>query len=139
MKSRTRWVVNHPIQFKYLLIVVAATLLPCLIVGSALYWLVFQLMAEQIAFPEAVFANLVPVIQRINTLLILVLPPILALLLWAAIVSSHRFAGPIERLDSELERILKGDHEHRIRMRKNDDLKQIAEKINALLDQKKSR
>ena len=85
-------------------------------------------------FPEAIASNLLPVIDKINGVLIVGIPVALLIVAWLSIAISHRFVGPIERLDADLEKILAGDRGHRVRLRKNDDLKSVAEKINQLLD-----
>ena len=132
MRWRGKWFMKHPIQAKYLLLVLVAMLAPILLIGFCFYTLVFDLLARQMVFPEAIFGNLVPVIERINVLLGVTLPALSLLILWCALVISHRFAGPIERLEADLDRILAGETNHRIRLRKNDDLKGVADRINAL-------
>ena len=132
MRWRGKWFMKHPIQAKYLLLVLVAMLAPILLIGFCFYTLVFDLLARQMVFPEAIFGNLVPVIERINMLLGVTLPALSLLILWCALVISHRFAGPIERLEADLDRILAGETNHRIRLRKNDDLKGVADRINAL-------
>ena len=134
MRLRTRWIMKHPVQAKYLLIVILAMLAPTLVIGFCFYNLVFNLLALQLVFPEAIMANLVPVIERVNMLLAVSLPVLAVLVLWFALIVSHRFAGPIERLERELDRILDGDYSHRIDMRKKDDLKGVGKRINALLN-----
>ena len=133
MRIRAKWLIKHPIQAKYLLLVIVAMLAPTLVIGFCLYHLVFYLLARQIAFPEAILANLVPVLHQVNALLGLLLPVVVLTILIFAIAISHRFGGPIERLESDLDQILEGDTRHRIRMRKKDDLKGVADRINALL------
>lgn len=134
MTTRTRWLTRHPLQMKYILIVLVAMLAPILILGFCFYKLVFYLLAKQMVFPEAITANLLPVIDSINILLLVVLPFVAALVLWFAVAVSHQFVGPIERLESELDKILAGDRKRRIQLREDDDLKAVSEKINALLE-----
>lgn len=134
MRMRVPWIVKHPIQTKYLLIVLVAMLVPTLLIGLCLYHLVFRLLASQIIFPEAIASTVVPVIERVNGVLAVTLPLVLAALTAAAIAISHRFGGPIERLESDLDRILSGDLAHRIQMRPDDDLGGVARRINALAE-----
>ncbi len=134
MNLRVRWILKHPAQAKYLLIVILAMLAPTLVIGVCFYHLVFSLLAQQMAFPEAIMANLAPVIERVNTFLILSLPIVALVILWIAIRISHRFAGPIDRLEEELDAILRGDLQHRVRLRKHDDLSRVGHKINQILD-----
>ena len=132
MALRIKWFMRHPIQAKYLLLVLVAMLAPILLVGFCFYTLVFDLVARQLVFPEAIYGNLVPVVDRVNNLLMLTLPALVFTILWCALVISHRFGGPIERMESDLDQILAGNINHKIRLRKNDDLKGIATRINAL-------
>lgn len=132
MAFRSKWFMKHPIQAKYLLLVLVAMLSPILLIGFCFYTLVFDLLARQLVFPEAIYANLMPVIERVNNLLILTLPVLTLVILWCALVISHRFAGPIERLERDLDLILAGDTHHKVRLRKSDDLKGVADRINAL-------
>ncbi len=108
-------------------------LFPTLLVGYCLYHVVFSMLANQMAFPEAIAANLVPVIERVNGILAIALPALLLMLIWLGLLISHRFAGPVERMEADLDRILAGDLKHRVRVRKTDDLRAIAEKINDLV------
>ncbi len=132
MVWRVKWFMRHPIQAKYLLLVLLAMLAPIVLLGFCFYTLVFELLARQLVFPEAIFANLNPVVDRVNNLLLLALPALVLLILWCALVISHRFAGPIERLEMDLDRILSGEPRHRVRLRKNDDLRGVADRVNAL-------
>ncbi len=133
MVIRAKWFMRHPIQAKYLLIVILAMLAPTLVIGFCLYHVVFYLLAKQIAFPEAIMANVVPVLDKVNALLAISLPIIAVTILIFAVAISHRFGGPIERLEEDLDRILEGDYQHKIYMRKRDDLKGVATRINALV------
>lgn len=60
---------------------------------------------------------------------------IITLLSWRALILSHRIAGPIYRLEKELQNIAKGNFSIRIKFRKKDELKSIAEGINTILDE----
>ena len=132
MAWRIKWFMRHPIQAKYLLLVLVAMLAPIVLIGFCFYTLVFELMARQLVFPEAIYGNLVPVVERVNNLLILTLPVLVFAILWCALIISHRFGGPIERIENDLDRILAGETQHKIRLRKNDDLRGVATRINAL-------
>ncbi len=133
MAFRGKWFMHHPLQAKYLLLVLFSMLAPTILIGYCFYSILFQLMAKQLVFPEAIYANLVPVIGRVNSLLIIALPVLALVILWFALVLSHRFAGPVERIESDLDQMIAGDLKHRVRLRKNDDLRGIAEKINVLV------
>ena len=136
MSRRISWFLRHPAQTKYLLIVVLAMLAPMLIVGFCLYSVVFHLIAREMVFPEAIRQNLIPVVDQVNRLLSVSLPAVALAILVAALAISNRFAGPIERMERELDLVLQGDRTRRIRLRKKDDLKGVADRINRILGER---
>lgn len=138
MRSKTirkRIFTGSPAQFRYLVLLLVSMLVPLVVVGGCLYYLIFMVMADQLGIPESIAVNLFPVIEKINIILLIGMPPIIIIMiLWGAFLS-HRFVGPLERLENELDRIAKSaDYSRRIILRKKDDLKPIADKINKLLD-----
>lgn len=126
--------IKSKVQRRYLRIIELSLLIPTILVGGCLYYLVFSLIAEEIAIPEFVALILFPALKRINIILLIGLP-VAFLLLWTwGMVISHRLAGPIDRLNKELYEIAEGDYKRRIRVRKTDDLKVLEESINRILD-----
>ena len=89
---------------------------------------------ETKGIPEAIVMNLMPVIEKINVLLLASLLPLFGMLIFWGALLSHRFCGPLERVEKGLDRILKGNYSIRFRVRKNDDIQGIVEKLNRILD-----
>ena len=132
---RTRYLTGSRIQLRYLVLLMVSMVVPLVFAGGCLYYLIFTIMAEQLGIPEYIAYNLFPVIKKINLILLVSIPPIFLVLAAWGIILSHRFAGPLERLEKELKRILKhGDYKSRIGLRKNDDIRPIADEINNLID-----
>lgn len=132
---RTKYLTGSRMQMHYLWLLLACMLVPLVVSVGCLYYLIFKMMERQLGIPEYIFYNLVPVVKKINLVLLWVFPPLFILLILWGIMLSHRFAGPLERLERELHRII--DHGHykcRIKVRKQDDLRPIADTINKLLD-----
>ncbi len=74
-------------------------------------------------------------------ILLLILPPLLlndlAIMVVAivvGIVASHRIAGPVYRIASDIERALAGERGVRVSLRRKDALSDLAEKVNALIE-----
>ncbi len=131
---RKRYFIKSGLQARYLRLILLAVALPTFLFAFCLYYLIFYLMAEQLGIPESIAYNITPVLGKINFILLLGLPVIaVALLLWGLLIS-HRIAGPIYRLEKELDKISKGDFSLRIKFRKKDELASIAEGINKVLD-----
>jgi len=130
---RINVVTKNPLQLKYLTLIMISIIIPLVLVGGCLYYLIFQIMAEQLALPEVIAQNLIPVLHKINLFLLIGLPPIVILLfIWGATLT-HRMIGPLERLENDLLKISKGDYFVRLKLRKNDDLKPIAEVLNNII------
>lgn len=72
---------------------------------------------------------------RGNTYVLVVVIVALLLFSWRILVLSHRLAGPMYRLEKDLEDIAKGNFSIRIKFRKKDELKSIADGINRILDE----
>lgn len=120
---------------RYLGLVLACMIIPLVVVTGCLYYLIFKVMEEQLGIPEYIAYNLIPVVNKINFVLLVGIPPLLFLLIMWGVILSHRFAGPLERFEKELNRVIHEGHYHlRLRLRKHDDLKPIAETINKLID-----
>ncbi len=132
---RTKYLTGSRIQLRYLTLLLVSMIVPVIFAVGCLYYLIFTVMAEQIGIPEYIASNLVPVVNKINIILLIGLPPLFLILIAWGIILSHRFAGPMERLEKELRRISEhGEHAHRIKLRKHDDIRPIAEAINTLLE-----
>ncbi|MDO8525955.1 MAG: HAMP domain-containing protein [Candidatus Omnitrophota bacterium] len=132
---RTKYLTGTRIQLHYLLLLMASVIIPLVFSVACLYYLIFKIMAEQLGIPEYIALNLFPVIHKINMILLIGVPPLFVILILWGIVLSHRFAGPIERLEKELKRISHSkDYKARIRVRKGDDIKPVADAINGLLE-----
>jgi len=132
--ARKIWLTRHAIQTKFVLIVVLSMAVPSILLSGCLYFLIFSLLAEQLALPEGIFTVLGPVFKKINIIMVIGLPIVFAVIVVGALKISSRLAGPIERLESDLDEILKGNWEQRLSLRTDDDLTGVAERINRVLD-----
>jgi len=109
-------------------------IIPTVVVGGCLYYLIFTVMAEQLVLPDIIARDLLPVIQRINVVLIIGLPAVFIVLLTWAVILSYRFVAPLERLEEDIERIDEGDYTVRLQINRDHDLAPVAGVINDLVD-----
>lgn len=131
---RNFFMVRNRLELHYLRLLVLSLILPTLLVGGCLYYLIFYLLAEQIGIPEAVVEQLSPVVQKVNIFLMMSIPVLFLILISTGIFLSRRLAGPIERLEKELDGIVTGGlMSRRLKVRKNDELKPMVDSINILL------
>lgn len=71
----------------------------------------------------------------------LILPPLLinnaiitAALVGVAVVYTNRLAGPVYRMSTDIRRVLAGESGIRINLRRGDEMKELAQRVNGLLD-----
>jgi len=76
---------------------------------------------------------------RFNPAVLVICIALVILLSWRVLILSHRLAGPVYRLEKDLQDIAKGNFSIRIKFRKKDELKSIAEGINRILDEMEKR
>ena len=133
-KTRSWCFTKHPLQHKYLGLILLSMLLPLVIVGGCLYYVMFQVMADQLAIPESIAQNLIPVFNKVNSLLLVSIPVIVITLFVSALLLTHRLFGPLARLEEDICKISEGDYSVRINIRKDDDLRPIADVINCIIE-----
>ncbi|MFH0912974.1 MAG: hypothetical protein V1884_01650 [Candidatus Omnitrophota bacterium] len=122
-------------QKRLLFLIFTSAVIPTAIVSAALYYLMFNLLAWQIGIPEAIAYNLIPVVKKLNLIILISLPIVFLFLWFMALELSHRISGPLFRLERELEERIagKGKGQH-INLRPRDELKVLVDKINKLLN-----
>lgn len=125
---------NRSLQSRYLFILILSMIIPTVVVAGCLYYLIFTVMAEQLAFPDVIAQNLLPVVENINVTLMIALPVVFVFLLSWAVILSYRFVAPLERLEEDIKRIDEGDYSVRLQINKDHDLSPIADVINDLVD-----
>ena len=132
---RIKYLTGTRTQMHYLGLLLACMIIPLVVSVGCLYYLIFNMMERQLGIPEYIFYNLMPVIKKINLILLWGVPPLFILLIFWGVILSHRFAGPMERVEKELKRIVEhGDYKKRLKLRRHDDMMPIVEEVNKLLD-----
>lgn len=132
--NRRRKYIGTKLQKKLLILVLAAAIIPTLIVSICLYYLIFNLMAWQLGIPETIAYNLIPVARKVNLIVIIALPITLWIIWLIALELSHRIAGPLYRLEKDLDERISAKKSGPIQVRKKDELRPLAEKIDKLLN-----
>lgn len=125
---------RNKLERHYLRLIALSIILPTLITGGCLYYVIFNLMAEQLGIPEVVAYHLLPVVEKVNLILMVSLPLLFLILFFIGVILSRRLVGPIERLEKELKEVVSGNLSKRLKLRRNDTLKPLVDDINTLLD-----
>lgn len=113
---------------------IISMVVPTVIIGSCLYYFIFKVMAEQIGLPDVIARDLLPVVYRINYMLMVTLPLFFVVMITWAIILSYKFVAPLERLEEDIKSIDEGDYSVRLQVDRDHDLAPIASVINDLVD-----
>jgi len=120
-------------QNKILFLVFASAVIPSAFIAICLYYLIFNTLAWQMVIPEAIAYNLMPALHKVNAIIFISMPLILLLIWLIALEISHRMAGPVYRMEKELDARIKGEKKGPIILRQKDEFKILVEKINKLI------
>ncbi|KPK38297.1 MAG: hypothetical protein AMJ78_10245 [Omnitrophica WOR_2 bacterium SM23_29] len=131
--KRRKKFIGTPLQRNLLIVIFTSAVVPAVIVGVCLYHLIFNTLAWYIGRRAIISYNLTPVLQKI-ILVVLISMPIALLIIWIiALELSHRIAGPLFRIEKELDARIAGETRGPIKLRKKDEFKLLADKINKLI------
>lgn len=126
--------VRHPVQWNYLKLILLSMFAPMLLATVCLYYVVWQTVAYELAIPELIAQVLFPALRRVNQIILIGMPILCGLILFFAIRLSHQLAGPLYRIENDLERMTQtGDFTKPIRIRPRDSLQTLVAKINRVL------
>ncbi len=114
-------------------IVFLASLVPTVMTVIGLFYLIFDITAEQVGIPEVIAYNIVPAAQRVTSILLIVMPIVGLAILTFAYQITHRMIGPFDRIVRELDEHVEGKRQGPLKIRKNDKFFPLVDKINQLL------
>ncbi len=113
---------------KYVLLVFITVLLTSLVVALDVYYVIGK--SVLLHYEEV---NLLPVVKSATTLLALHLSLYLLIVIVCSLFVSHRFAGPIFRLERVSESLANGDLTVSVQFRKGDEFFETAEYMNRMI------
>ena len=130
---RTRYIVRKEFQLKYIGLVLGVVLISSLIAGYTVYYNSWVLLGESLAkvYPQG---RLVAIFRSVNIKLAVNVLFLAMLSIGLSIIASHRIAGPIYRIISFVRGLTSGNYSARLRLRKGDDLQDLADALNELAE-----
>lgn len=129
--KRKKYFVKEVFQLKYTGIILLSILSTVLLAGAMIYYTVFPYLSEKLAnvYPQN---RLVIILAQANVRLLYVVLVLIPLAAWLGIMLSHRIAGPWYKLENILVEMSKGNVSEAIKLRKNDELKSLADALNSV-------
>jgi methyl-accepting chemotaxis protein len=116
-------------RFQYRMIAISLTVVAVgLLIVAAATVLFYLASGGPSGFPEPESFRLVLPALLLNDL------AIMALVIAVGIFTTHRIAGPVYRIKSDIDRVLSGEAGVRVRLRGRDSFPDLAEKVNQLIE-----
>ena len=78
-------------------VIFLAVFAPTVITTVSLFYLIFNITAEQIGIPEAIAYNILPAAQRVTVILLITIPLAAVGILALAHKLTHNIVGPFDR------------------------------------------
>jgi methyl-accepting chemotaxis protein len=129
--KRTQYLVDRGLQLRFTRFVILFVFGSCVLTGLTIFFTTFMLMGERL---EAVYpqGRLVAIFRSVYAwafVSFLVVVPVIA---WMSIKFSHRIAGPLPKIYQALRNIGEGQFEVKLVLRRNDELRELADVINEM-------
>ena len=134
MKNNRKRFFANKFQRKIMGLVFLSAIVPTLIASACLYYLIFNVVANELVFPEAIAYTLIPAAKKVALTMLFCVPVSLVLVFWWAWHVSHKLVGPLGRLQREIDYRIEGKTKAHIAFRKGDYLSGLVAKINSLID-----
>ncbi|PKM92724.1 MAG: hypothetical protein CVU80_01855 [Elusimicrobia bacterium HGW-Elusimicrobia-4] len=122
-------IIKRALQFKYIAVVLIAMVLVALTVGGDVYYTMRK------AIMELDVPDLLPVIEKVNNLMLGKLAVLLVIVFVIAIFVSHKFAGPIFKFERSCDTVAAGDLTYRVYLRSGDELIELRDKFNRMVSE----
>ncbi|MFH1540471.1 MAG: methyl-accepting chemotaxis protein [Elusimicrobiota bacterium] len=127
--KRKTVVIKKALQFKCIIFIIVAMLIVALSIGWDIYYTMMRVIAE------LDIQELYPVMTKISNLMFGKLVILLAIFFIVTIFISHKFAGPIFRLEKSLDIIAGGNLTYRMCLRNGDELIELQDKFNNMVSE----
>lgn len=132
---RRRILIDNRLQMKYLLTIMLAMLAPLAFIMAYIYFIIAAMLSKADPnFAIAFLKNFAFAVKEIMPSLLLTLPFVAIILFCWGLIASFRIAGPMYRLEKELNRVAEGSSPKRIVFRKGDEFQSIADSVNVILE-----
>ena len=131
-RRRVHYLINKEMQLRFTARILFVTVLFALFIGFEVYITIWPVVSQWI--PTGKHPEVMDLVRRqvlLRTILFSI--PIIFVIISFAILVSHRVAGPLFRIYRTIDEVVSGGDVEPIQLRKKDELKELAGKINDLI------
>ena len=138
VSKRRQYFVERGLQLRFARFVLLFMLGCCVVTGLVVFYSTFTVLSEKLMgiYPQA---RLVEIFRRAYGAFFLAVLFLIPVIFFAAVVFSHRLAGPRPKIYQTLRDIGTGQYDVQLTLRENDELKELADIINAMAAQLKEK
>jgi methyl-accepting chemotaxis protein len=135
---RKKYFVERGLQLRFARFVILFVFLSAVVTGLAIFFTTFMMMGEKLAavYPQG---RLVQIFRSVYLWAFMSLLAVMPFMFWGSIVFSHRIAGPLPKIYQALRFIGQGNFDIKLTLRKNDELRDLADIINEMARNLKER
>ena len=135
---RKQYLVDRGIQLRFARFVIAFVFLASILTGLTIFFTTFMMLGEKLAavYPQGRLMEIFRSVYLAFFIDMIVLAPVIFA---GSIMFSHRIAGPLPKIYQVLRDIGNGNFDHHLVLRKNDELKELANTINEMTMNLKNR
>jgi signal transduction histidine kinase len=133
---RRHWLVNPPLQYQFIGVMLLVLLLLTIGALGAVYLALWLTLETFGLGQDAIAVAQLSTVGLLVTLELLLLSP---LVVWVGIRLTHRVAGPLVRINAAVQQMARGDYNVHITLRDGDALVELADALNQLAASLRSR
>jgi prepilin-type N-terminal cleavage/methylation domain-containing protein len=136
-QNRRRKILAHKdMQIRIVIQILAMVAGGMLLVGGAIYLIIWQGITSP-AFASGQ-TSIISIFDQVHKLLFIVIPVLILIMGWIAIIISHRIAGPLVNLNKGMRDLESGQWPERpMKFRKGDEGHHLAEQFNSMVEKVK--
>jgi len=130
---RRRLLIKKGLQLRYIGLIFIALILTSIVTGYTVFATGWTLFGQKLAsvYPQG---RLLHVLRGINMALVRNLIFVSPIIFILGLLFSHKIAGPLYRIEKTIDEIAKGSLGLKIKLRRGDELKDLAEVVNGLTE-----
>ena len=131
--KRLHYIVEKNMQYRYVELILMHMLIFFLITVVIIYFSGWRQMVQKLSnvYPQAMLVGILNMIYIKLWIGFIILLPIACV---SAILASHKIAGPLVRIRRALDQLISNDYNLFVKLRKGDDLQDVADQINKLAE-----
>ena len=134
--QRTQWLVNPPLQYQFIGILLLVLLILTIGALASVYFALWLTLKTYGMTDNPVAVAQLTTVGLLVTLELLILAPFV---IWLGLRMTHRIAGPLVRILAGLQQMSLGNFDQRMTLRKGDSLVELADAVNTLAENLRSR